>query len=316
MAHAMKSKRGAVYNLLAHDDRTQQNIGNPDIDRDLSKFNIDLIEDGKNGWDRYNEVLNHQNVHCMKRNDVNTMVSWVITSPLAEDEISFEIIEDFFVKCNRFLRERYEVKIDDKTSNIVSSIVHADETTPHFHFKFVPLVEDKKKGGYKVNAKNVLNLTDLQSFHEDLQDYLLEHDCFFKIVNESLIDKDYSKSIKEIKQQTKAQECAKRLKLGELDAEIEQRQNLLRNTEKSLYEAEKRLKTLEKYCDVLEEGLKASMQQVSLLEATIPLAEILKDEHSAMKLKELREKEIKNRKKIESAKRISTEKRKAKDRER
>lgn len=297
MAHAMKSKRGAVYNLLAHDDRMQEHISNPDIKHDLSYCNVNLIEDGKSGWERYDDVLNHEKVHCMKRNDVNTMISWVITSPFEDDEIGWELIEDFFNKCNRFLKERYEVKIDDKTSNIVSSIVHTDETRPHLHFKFVPLIEDEKKGGYKVNAKNVLNLHDLQTFHKELQAYLEEHNCFFKIVDESLVDKNYDKSIKELKQETKAQEHAKRCKLSDLDIKIEQRQDLLQNMEKSLNEAKKRLETLENHCDILEKGLKASVQQAELLEATIPLAEILKDEYSAMRLKELKERQIENRKK-------------------
>ena len=36
--------------------------------------------------------------------------------------------------------------------NVISAYVHFDEVTPHMHY-FVPVVEDKKKGGYKLSAK-------------------------------------------------------------------------------------------------------------------------------------------------------------------
>lgn len=50
----------------------------------------------------------------------------------------------------------------------MAAVVHYDETTPHLHYAFVPVVFDDKKSRYKVSAKEVLTRHDLQSFHEDL----------------------------------------------------------------------------------------------------------------------------------------------------
>ena len=50
----------------------------------------------------------------------------------------------------------------------MAAVVHYDETTPHLHYAFVPVVFDDKKSRYKVSAKEVLTRHDLQTFHEDL----------------------------------------------------------------------------------------------------------------------------------------------------
>jgi len=48
-----------------------------------------------------------------------------------------------------------------------------DETTPHMHFAFIPVVPDKKKQGrFKVSAKERINRFELSSFHFELEQAL------------------------------------------------------------------------------------------------------------------------------------------------
>ena len=70
----------------------------------------------------------------MKRDDVVVAGSWVVTLPkeYKGDE------RRFFEETYRFLADRYGEK------NVISAWVHNDETTPHLHYKFVPVVEGKK----------------------------------------------------------------------------------------------------------------------------------------------------------------------------
>jgi hypothetical protein len=49
-----------------------------------------------------------------------------------------------------------------------------DETQPHIHFAFVPIVPNKKRGGFKVSAKERVNKTDLLKFHPDLSQHMRE----------------------------------------------------------------------------------------------------------------------------------------------
>ena len=49
-----------------------------------------------------------------------------------------EQIKQFFELSYKFLSERYGEQ------NVISAYVHMDETTPHMHFLFIPIVDDKK----------------------------------------------------------------------------------------------------------------------------------------------------------------------------
>ena len=84
---------------------------------------------------------------------------------------------------------------------MVSAYVHMDEVTPHMHFAFVPVVEDKKRGGYKLSAKEAVTREDLRTFHKDLSDHMER--VFGRdigILNEAT--KEGNKSIEELKRQT------------------------------------------------------------------------------------------------------------------
>lgn len=85
--------------------------------------------------------------------------------------------------------------------NVVSAYVHLDKTAPHIHFSFIPITKDKKKGGLKVSAKEVINKRELQVFHQDLDRYLekaLGHSA--DVLNGST--KDGNKTAAELKEKT------------------------------------------------------------------------------------------------------------------
>ncbi len=91
------------------------------------------------------------------------MCSWVITAP---KELPKEELHAFFKASYEFMAKRYGEE------NVISAYVHMDETTPHIHFAFVPVTPDKKKGGYKVSAKEVIDKRELLVFHKELAKHL------------------------------------------------------------------------------------------------------------------------------------------------
>jgi uncharacterized small protein (DUF1192 family) len=134
-------------------------------------------------------------VKCHNRADVNVMCSWVVTAPkdLAGAEYGL-----FFREAYAFLNQRYA---DGGTQNVISAYVHMDESTPHLHYAFVPVVHDKKKGIDKVSAKIAIDRLDLQTFHQDLEQHMAT--VFGReigILNEAT--KDGNKSIDELKRGT------------------------------------------------------------------------------------------------------------------
>lgn len=253
MAHVTKIKRGGVYNSLAHDNRSQEHISNPDINHELTDRNL-AITTG-DSWENYKSVMDSEEVHCCKRADVNTLCSWIVTSPLKLDEAPEEVHEKLFMACHGFMVKRYGVELENGDSNIISSMIHYDETMPHLHFKFIPLVPDLKKGGYKVNAKEVINKADLQSFHQDLQAYLDEQGIGLSIVKDVTVDKDYKKSIADLKKETKVMEQEKRSMLTLLDAEIASKKAQIEEMANSIAEAVTRRESAEIDAEIAENRL-------------------------------------------------------------
>lgn len=192
MAHIEKYSKGAIGHLLAHYDRRAEHIGNECVDRTRSHLNYNLAEELQP--DRQGDFIKQRcsEVKVQNRKDVNLMCTWVVTVPkdLPEDEH-----KQFFKATFDFLSARYGKE------NVISAYVHMDETTPHMHFAFVPVVEDKKKGGLKVSAKERINRNELRLFHYELEQALssaLGHNV--AILNEAT--KNGNKTITQLKTET------------------------------------------------------------------------------------------------------------------
>ena len=172
MAHFAKYTKGSVGGLTKHYERAKDEQGNyyrfknEGIDAERSPLNYNLAPHQLKQLDFVNERLDE--VYCLKRDDVKVMCSWVVTCPKTVPE---EHTREFFERSYKFLEERYGKE------NVISAYVHMDETTPHMHFAFIPVVYDKKKDREKVSAKEVATKLDLKTFHTDLQ---AEMDRFVK----------------------------------------------------------------------------------------------------------------------------------------
>ena len=56
--------------------------------------------------------------------------------------------------------------------NVISAYVHFDEVTPHMHYAFVPVVEDKKRADISYRLKEAITREDLRTFHKDLSNHM------------------------------------------------------------------------------------------------------------------------------------------------
>jgi hypothetical protein len=216
MAHVAKFTRSSAGKIVDHCNRHKDGGGeytkypysneerkyfNPDIDLDRTHLNYNLAPEREMTDKQYLERrLSGIKVH--NRPDVNILCDWVITLPKEHkgDEAAEKL---FFEHSYNFMKERYGEK------NIVSAYVHMDETTPHIHFAFVPVVPNENKKGKKkskfdekLSAKEVINLKELYSFHVDLDNYLKENapEYSFEVINEAT--KDGNKTVTELKRET------------------------------------------------------------------------------------------------------------------
>lgn len=159
-----KFTRNQSGNILVHCNRSDPNrtYKNQEIHHDRTHWNYNLAPKHE-GMTDYEFMKNRcEEFKILKRSNVNWMVSWVITIP-ADYEGSQEM---FFKEAYNFMEKKYGKE------NVISAYVHLDETSPHMHFCFVPVVFDTKKQEYKVNAKVCINRTELLKIHPQMQEYL------------------------------------------------------------------------------------------------------------------------------------------------
>lgn len=233
MAHVAKFAAGAVGNMCSHYGRTESDRvqrSNENIDPTRTHLNYNLAPEHNGGQVAFMQKRLAE-VKVQKRADVNVLCDWVVTLPVDNKfkslslEVQKEKMQEFFQVSYDFLERRYG------RENVVSAYVHMDEKTPHLHFAFIPVTKDKKRGGFKVSAKEVLTRSDLQTFHTDLQKELREKGIFLDILNGAT--KEGNKTVAELKKESIRQE----VKLIEQQG-AERMQAIRAETEKAKQEAD------------------------------------------------------------------------------
>lgn len=171
--HYAKYQKGAVGSILLHSDRgidspDTHEHGNESIDKTRTHFNYDLKDRGgltayeyyKN---RIDDIASETKERTGKsiRKDAVTLCSWAVTAP---KDLPEEKLQDFFKASYEWFAKRYGA------DNIVTAAVHMDESTPHMHLQFTPIIE--KDGVRKLCAKDMETRKTLSTAHQKLQKYL------------------------------------------------------------------------------------------------------------------------------------------------
>ena len=176
MANVAKYNRAAIGHMFNHyERRSGDNVQrrNEKIDKTRTELNYDLhtgeTADGERTaptlYERLEKRLSEvKHVDLSTRADINLMCDWVVTLP---QNVPPEKAREFFQHAYDFCCDRYGKE------NVLGAWVHMDETTPHMHFSFVPVVTDKD-GSERLCAKQKVCRFDLQKFHPDLQNYVEE----------------------------------------------------------------------------------------------------------------------------------------------
>lgn len=118
-------------------DETYQ-ASNPQIDSSRTHFNYHIIYPMKSYMEIINERLSELELKRKIRSDAILMNSFIVTS----DGEYFKGLHpweqrEFFRDCAEFLSRKYGEE------NMISAVVHMDETTPHMHLNFIPINEGR-----------------------------------------------------------------------------------------------------------------------------------------------------------------------------
>lgn len=227
MAHLAKytlnSAQALFHHNLRHKDRKGEYVAYGGSKIDTTKTHLNYRLDPNTDP---NEFITQRlsEIKVQKRADVKVYCSWVLTVP---QNLPTEKHREFFESAYRFFCQDYGKE------NIVMASVHLDETTPHMHLGFVPVVREKKNqkklGQEKVSAKELLTRTYMKNLHKRLKN-VLERDLNCRVDITIDLDDDAPKReyvpLATLKKQTEAE--AKKLK------EIEQKLGELEQTSENL----------------------------------------------------------------------------------
>lgn len=139
VCHMEKYKRQDVSPVEKENERDENyDATNPQIDSEKTKNNYHIIYPQGQYIDFINERIKSLTLSRKLRSDAIYMNSFVLgsdgeffkTLSKYEQRLFFEDCTDFF--CDKYGKE-----------NVISVVVHEDETTPHMHLNFVPIVNGK-----------------------------------------------------------------------------------------------------------------------------------------------------------------------------
>lgn len=158
-----KYQRGAIVGVERENERDEnyKSTKNPQIDSSRTGNNYHVIKAEGSYLKCINARIKELTQKRKIKDDAVLMCSFILGSDGEFfDGLSTQQTYEFFNDVARFFADRYGYE------NILSAVVHLDETTPHMHLNLIPIFENR------LCAKNLFDryeLRDLQSaFHENV----------------------------------------------------------------------------------------------------------------------------------------------------
>lgn len=128
--------------LEEHIKRTKDTYKNKNIDKTKTKENVVLMESSDTYSQRVNKIINDNDLKLQKH--TNVVMAAVIklnekdSDTLKQNFTREDYINFFTSQQDKFLKE-YGIKKDA----VLDSVIHFDETEPHLHLTFIPVVTVK-----------------------------------------------------------------------------------------------------------------------------------------------------------------------------
>ncbi len=143
-----KLTRAESYGAFVHNDRKAKNHSNKDIDPTRTHLNFYCKENETTYIREFDRMKKEYDLQGNLRKNSIIMCQMMITSDneffkkIGLEETKRYFIESYKFVCNyKNLGER----------NIISAAVHLDETTPHMHLVFIPVIHTKDEQGNSID---------------------------------------------------------------------------------------------------------------------------------------------------------------------
>ena len=172
-------KMGQLSYIYRHNERKNTNYSNKDINKNSSIKNYSIKSINTSYQKAFNILKEKYNLKGQIKKVSNVMCELIITSD-----------KDFFEKIGpketkRYFQTAYKFVANYQNLGeefIVSAKVHMDESTPHMHLVYVPVVHTRDKSG------NEINKIACSEFWKGKDSYKRLQDNFYKCVTENGFD--------------------------------------------------------------------------------------------------------------------------------
>ena len=177
---------GQLALIYRHNERKNTNYSNKDINKQNSIKNYS-IKSINTSYQKAFKILKEQyNLKGQIKKVSNVMCELIITS----DKYFFDLIGENETK--RYFQMAYDFVKDYQNLGeqyIVSAKVHLDETTPHLHIVFIPVIHklDRKSG-------KMIDKISCSEFWKGKDSYKKLQDSFYKCVKDNGFDLERGKS--------------------------------------------------------------------------------------------------------------------------
>ena len=158
VCHMEKYHKTDIAPVEQENERDENYVANnPQIDCARTRNNYNVIKRQCSYTQHINRRITELDLPTKVRKDAVLMCSFVVGSDREFfRSLSERAQEKFFSDCTRFFADRYGEE------NIISAVVHMDETTPHLHLNLIPIADGR------LCAKTLFDRKELQSLQTDL----------------------------------------------------------------------------------------------------------------------------------------------------
>lgn len=178
-------KKDNLAGLYKHNERKNTNYSNKDISKNNSIKNYSIKQCNTTYSKAINELIKTNDLKCRITSYTNLACEFIITS----DREFFERIGEEETK--RYFQVAYNFVANYKNLGeqyILSAKVHMDESTPHLHIVFVPVIQKfDNKSGKKINKIACSEYWKGKDSYKQLQDN------FYKYITENGFDLERGK---------------------------------------------------------------------------------------------------------------------------
>lgn len=153
-----KYKRTDVVGIERENERDEnyKSTRNPQIDKSKTHLNYHIIPFEKKYLSFIDERIKRLSSKRKIKDDAVLITSFILGSDKEFfDRITTEQQKQFFADCTDFFSERYGEE------NVVSAVVHLDESTPHLHLNLMPVT------GGRLCAKELFDRSALRELQTD-----------------------------------------------------------------------------------------------------------------------------------------------------